>query len=405
MLKNKNNLFLIIGIVFIAFVLRAPIIAIGSLVKLIRIDLGITNGTAGFITTIPLFTFAVVSPFVSKISSRFGIRKTMLDGLIVLLCGILIRSYTGTPGVFIGTAVIGIGIAFGNVLIPAIIKSDFPLKVGLLTSIYTTAMAALGGVCAGISLPLANAANWGWRNSLGVWSILCIAAMTIWMPQVLNKGPKTAAPQKIRDTIKEKSVYLSGLAWQVTIYMGLQSLLYYSFIAWLPTIVQCKGNDAGTAGYLALMFQLVTIPPSLIVPLLADHMKNQKLLVTLSCIVYIIGMTGFLFSTSGIWLIISIALCGIGQAASFSLSICLIGLRSSNAKQASELSGMSQSVGYILAAIGPTLIGALYDFTSSWTIQIILFVAVIIILFLSGLYAGADKHLFKSTNEKQTSTT
>lgn len=387
-MKKSYAFLIILGILFISFNLRAPITAVGSIVELIQSEYNLSNAVAGFITTIPLIAFAVVSPFVAKISDKIGHSMTMMIGLFFILAGEIFRSYTGVFGLFLGTCVIGVGIAIGNVIIPAIIKLYFSNKVGLITSIYTSGMCIFAAVGAGISVPLAKGLGFGWKNALASWFILTIFTILIWLPQVFKNQNKT---KKVENNAKKTSIWKSKLAWWVTLFMGTQSLLFYSLVAWLPTIVMSKGLSDSFAGNMALLFQLMAIPATLVIPTLCDKFKDQKILVFISCIFYALGMFLFLLGKSPIIIIIAVICMAIGMGGSISLSIAFISLRSPNSSKASELSGMSQSAGYLFAAIGPIVTGFIFDLMSSWTIPLIIFIALIGFLGFCGIFAGSNK--------------
>ncbi len=252
MREKKSERWLLIAIVLIACNLRAAITGVGSLVGMIQRDLSLSSTVSGLITTIPLLAFAAVSPLASGLAQKRGLGKTLFAGFVVLAAGILVRSYLGTAGLFLGTVLVGGGIAVGNVLIPALIKGRFPQRVGSLTSLYTTAMAVFSGVAAGVSVPLANQV--GWRNTLAIWVVLAVLALIVWFPQrgvVLEHKAQQG---------QHKPLLKSGTAWWVSVYMGVQSLLFYSFVAWLPTILQAKGLSAETAGYFFSVYQLPVAP-------------------------------------------------------------------------------------------------------------------------------------------------
>lgn len=387
-MKKRDALLVILGILFISFNLRAPITAVGSIVEMIQTEYQLTNAVAGFITTLPLIAFAVVSPFVAKISGKIGHAKTMMMGLIFILLGEVVRSYTGAAGLFIGTAIIGVGIAIGNVIIPAIIKLYFSEKVGMVTSIYTSGMCIFAAVGAGISVPLAKGMNLGWKNALASWFILTLITIAIWFPQVAKKQ---AVVKNVQKNGSKTSIWSSKLAWWVTLYMGTQSLLFYSLVAWLPTIVTSKGMSDSFAGSMALLFQLMAIPATLLIPTLCDKFKDQRILVAVTCVIYALGMLCFLLSQGQMAIIIAVICMAIGMGGSISLSIAFISLRSPNPTRASELSGMSQSAGYLFAAVGPILTGLIFDIQSSWTMPLIIFIALIAFLAFCGMFAGNNK--------------
>ena len=383
-MKKSNSALLILGILFISFNLRAPITAVGSIVEMIQLEYGLSGAAAGFITTLPLLAFALVSPFVAGVSAKLGHAKTMLLGLCLILGGEAVRSYTGKAGLFVGTAIIGVGIAMGNVIIPAIIKLHFSHKVGAVTSVYTSGMCIFAAVGAGVSVPLAKGLNLGWKNTLFVWFLLTALTILIWLPQTREK---TVAVKKNHGE-KRSSVWKSPLAWWVTLFMGTQSLLFYSLVAWLPTIVASKGLSEAFAGNMALLFQLMAIPATLVIPALCDKYKDQRVLVYAVCAIYACGMALFLLGSSAVLMTLAVILMSIGMGGSISLSIAFISLRSHDSHKASQLSGMSQSAGYLFAALGPILTGFLNDMLASWTVPVALFIVLVGFLAICGRHAG-----------------
>ncbi|MBU3174124.1 CynX/NimT family MFS transporter [Clostridium estertheticum] len=383
-MNKPTKPFIILTIIFISFNLRAPITSVGSIINLIKGEFNLTSGMAGFITTLPLIAFAVFSPFVSKISSKFGYGLTMLGGLIFIILGELIRSYTNFFGLFAGTALIGMGIATGNVLIPSIIKLRFSKNVGVITSIYTTSMSVFAAIASGVSVPLAIGLKLGWENALAVWTLLTVITVFIWIPQ-LKESKITTNSQPIMKNTKGTSIWKSPLAWWVTLFMGTQSLVFYCLVAWLPSIITSRGMSAEFAGMMTLLFQLVGLPATLIMPIIADKFDDQRIITTISSLIYLVGMILLLVSNSTVLIIVSLILIGIGMGGSISLAITFISLRSPNARKAAELSGMSQSAGYLIAAVGPFFIGFIFDRTASFTIPIVILILFIIMLIYFGL--------------------
>jgi CP family cyanate transporter-like MFS transporter len=390
-MKLNSHLFLVfLGIVFVSFNLRAPITSVGPVIDLIQIRYDLNSSMAGFITTLPLLAFAIISPFVAKLNHKFGHGLTMFFGLLLIILGELIRSYTDIYGLFIGTAFIGIGIAIGNVLIPSVIKHKFKKNVGNVLSIYITSMCIFAALGSGLSIPMTEI--WGWNTSLAIWTILTVFTLLIWLPQLKKSGEYNNSDDlKIEEKMKSKSIWKSPLAWWVTLYMGTQSLLFYTLIAWIPSILLYKDFDAHFAGMMLLLFQLISLPATLLVPAIADKIRHQKLIATIITLIYLVGMVIFLFAISKSSVIISMIFLGLGMGGTISLAIGFISLRTPHAKKAAELSGMSQSAGYLLAAVGPILIGFIYDLSKSWTIPILMLILLIILLIFFGLKAGRDE--------------
>ncbi len=389
-MKNNEKAILIIGIIFIAFNMRAPITAVGPVLELIKSEYSLSNSMAGLITTIPLLAFAVVSPFVAKINNYLGYGKALMLGLLLLVMGELIRSYIGLLGLFIGTAFIGVGIAIANVLLPTIIKLKFSENVGIMTSVYTTSMSIFASIGAGISYPLASDYGLGFQSTFALSIPFAIVAMLIWLPQLKTPQPITDIENKI---ISSGSIWKSKQAWGITLFMGLQSLTYYAMVAWLPTILQSKGISAGLAGVITTIFQLAAIPIGFFVPIIALKLKIQSPIAVITFVFYFIGTSLILFTENYIMITIGVVLYSFGTGSSLSYAISLFSIRTKSAQRAGELSGMAQTAGYLVAALGPLVIGIIYDILQSTEVVLGLLLAVSVGLLITGYTAGRDVYI------------
>jgi len=397
--QYQGRILLILGIIFVAFTLRPALTSVGPLTSAIRAETGMSNGAVGLVTTLPLIAFGLLSPVVSRIARKFGIELSVLIGLIILGAGIILRSTNTIFLLFAGAAIIGFGIAICNVLLPGIVKQSFPKKVGLITGIYTLSMGICAGLAPGLSIPLAESLGLGWRLSLGTWIIMIILAICFWIPQLKRK--RSTAVRSAENHSKDPSIWLSPIAWQVTLFMGLQSLAYFSITPWLPEILHGKGYDLAVAGWMVTLLQFSGLPANLIIPVLADRLPNQKGIALAIGLINITGLIGLLFSTNKILTICCIALIGIALGAAISHSLTLIGLRAANAKQAADLSGMAQSVGYLLSALGPFVMGFLYDLFHSWSLPIFVIMIITIIFTVSGIGAGRNQYVFQEHSAQQ----
>ncbi len=395
---NSKTFFLMAGIIFVAFNLRPAITSVGPLIGAIRDETGISNSAAGLLTTLPLVAFALLSPFVPRIAQKLGSEWSILLGLTILGAGIAARSLGMLPPLYIGTVLIGLGVGLCNVLLPGMVKEKFPQKVGLLTGIYTFSMGICAGLAPGFSIPLAENLGLGWRLSLGVWTILIFIAIIVWLPQIRERKKKTAAPKV---SAPKGSIWSSPIAWQVTLFMGLQSMVYFSATTWLPEILHSQGREIAATGWMVTVLQFSGLPVNFIIPVLADRLPNQKGIALGIGLFTFAGLMGLLMNVNAIISNISIVLLGIGLGAAISHSLTLIGLRAENAKQAASLSGMAQSVGYLLAAAGPILIGSLYDLFHSWTVPLIFLMIITAIFTISGIGAGRDQFVLQGVQHKQ----
>jgi len=390
---NRMYRFLLLaGIIIIAFNLRPAITSVGPVIGLIRDDFGLSNWSAGVITSLPLLAFALISPLAPKIGNRYSNERTLVIGLIILLFGIGVRSISTVPLLYTGTFFVGIGIAFINVLLPSVIKEKFPAKVGLMTGVYSTAMGIFAAIASGLSIPIAEGLGLGWQIALLVWTIPAIIGIIIWI--YLSKGKKEENQQDMKDAkAKDNPIWRSPVAWQVACFMGFQSFLYYVIISWLPEILYDYGVTMSTAGWMLGVLQVIGLPFSFLIPVIAGRFKSQWWIACLLGAFSIAGYGILIIGNSSMAMIGSVVLMGIGLGGMFPLALTLLGIRTQNAEQAAKLSGMAQAFGYLLAAIGPMLIGYLHDITHAWTIPLLTLIGVSLIVITFGSLAGRDKYV------------
>ncbi|MFC7061711.1 CynX/NimT family MFS transporter [Halobacillus seohaensis] len=385
-----KQIWLIIGIILVAFNLRPSITAVGPLIGSIRDELAISNGMAGMLTTLPLLAFAVLSAIAPRIGLKIGNGLAILIGIAVLALGILIRSVEMLMTLFAGTALIGIGVAICNVLLPGIVKQKFPAKIGLLTGLYSISMSGFAAIGSGVSFPLAQTFDSGWQGSLMIWALLSTLAFIAWLPHSKIEKSGINIP---KIDIKNSPLFRSRLAWQVTIFMGMQSFMFYCLVAWLPEILQSRGMEPSTAGWMLSWMQIVGLPSTFLTPILAGRMRSQRRIVLTIGFFYLIGLAGLQFGAGLPLLTVSTAIIGLAQGSSISLALTLLSLRAASSAQAANLSGMAQSIGYFLAAIGPITIGFLFDLTGSWVLPIAIFASVVVAMIFAGVGAGKNEYV------------
>ncbi|NMD71731.1 MFS transporter [Bacillus sp. DNRA2] len=390
--KSIYKYILVAGIVLVAMNLRPAITSIGPLVGMIQKDLGLVHWSVGFLTSLPLIAFAFVSPMVPKLAKLLSNERSLIIGLLTLLIGIIIRFVPHTVFLFTGTLFVGIGIAICNVLLPVIVKEKFPRKFGLLTSVYSTSLTLMASVASGVSVPLASGLSLGWKNSLMIWGVPVVIAILIWI--FLDKR-NLGHEERIKPTrSKGNEIWRSALAWQIAFFFGFQSFMFYVTIAWLPEIMINRGVSLEMSGWLLSVTQLIGLPFSFIVPMIAGRFRSQQWLGVGLSICSVIGFAGLLWNGSYTMMLLSSMSLGIGLGGCFPLGLTFIGLRARDGRQASELSGMAQSVGYILAAIGPLFIGYLYDLTHHWTVPLITMVVISLLLVIFSVFAGREKYVY-----------
>lgn len=383
---------LIAGIVVVSFNLRPGITSVGPLIGMIRDDIGLVNWSAGLLTSLPLLAFAMMSPIVPSLGNRYTNERIMFGGLLLLIVGISLRSVSLVFFLFAGTILVGIGIAVCNVLLPGVIKEHFPTKVALMTSIYSTTMGVFAAIASGVSVPIAVGLDWGWKSALLIWTVPALIGVFIWA-FLMKKTDRHRETGMRYVTKSDGRIWRSPLAWQIAFYMGLQSSLFYITISWLPEILFDFGMAKSTAGWLLSYTQLIGMPASFIVPVLAGRMKTQAPIVLTLGTSAVVGFMGLLFGSSFPVLLISTTLIGIPLGGSFALALTFLALRARNAKHAAYLSGMAQSIGYLIAAAGPIFIGYLYDLTNAWTYPLVTLICITVLVMIFGVRAGQDRYV------------
>ncbi|MFF2479930.1 CynX/NimT family MFS transporter [Paenibacillus sp. NPDC058071] len=387
--KTAASWLLILGIAFVAANLRAPITSVGPLIGDIKQFVGLSNSAAGMLTTVPLLAFALLSPVAPKIARRFGMERTIFFSLLLLTAGIVCRSFSGTAALFGGTVLLGMGIAVCNVLLPSLVKRDYSNKVGLVTGIYSVSMNLCGALASGLSVPLARYAGLGWSGALNAWLLLAVIGILFWLPALKSDRLQAAVSGTGETEIK---LSRSPLAWQVTIYMGMQSSIFYIFVAWFPEILISRGMSSDKAGWMLFLFQFAMLPFTFLVPIIAGRMKDQRPLVVLTTVLYLAGIGGLFFADNRLVPLWS-ALVGIGGACSFGLALIFFTARTRNAHEAARLSGMAQSLGYLLAAVGPLLFGLLHDATQHWTVPLMAMLVIALLIFAFGMGAARNRQI------------
>lgn len=383
----SSRLLLTIALVLVAVNLRPALSGVGPMLTAIRGDTGLSAAGAGGLITLPVICFGLIAPVGAWLARRFAIERIILAGMGVLAASIGLRVWFGLPGLFIGTLFVGASIGVVMVLLPGIIKRDFPRSVGLVTGLYTMALCLGAAVAAGAVVPILQVVDGSWRFTLAIWALPVLAAAAVWT--VATRGLAShAAPTRYR----VRGLRSSALAWQVALFMGLQSVLAYCVFGWLPTILIDRGFtpiDAGAALSVSILAQLAT---ALAGPWLATRGKDQRVAAVVPNLATLVALMGCMYApTEQVWFWAVIL--GLAQGGSFSVAMMLVVLRAPNAHVVAPLSGMTQLVGYLLAALGPLVAGLTRDLSGGWNVAAVFFVLVGFCAVGVGLKAGRAQHV------------
>jgi MFS transporter, CP family, cyanate transporter len=381
---RRRRISVAVGLLLVAFNLRPSIAALSPILGAIRRSTGLSAAGAGLLTSLPLICFGVLAPVAPRLVRRRGTGAVLLGCLVVLLAGIVVRS-TSSPGLFLGTLLIGMAVAIANVLMPGIVKRDFPQRVGLMTGLYTMMLSAGAALAAGATAPLARALGGSWRLAAGAWAIPVVVAIAVIVPMRSHGRPPP-------DTISEPTATLwkSPVAWSVTVFMGVQSLEFYSALAWLPTVFHDRGVSVVSAGLLLAVSNAVGIVAALVTPWIVQRLPDVRVSVLGSVAFFVVGTSGLLVDPRHIDALWAVLL-GCGQGSAISLALMMMVLRSTNTHEAMALSGMAQGVGYLIAAIGPAMVGALYDVAHDWSLPLSVLLALLVVQGGAGYLAGRDR--------------
>ena len=385
--RTGSAALLLFGVLLVATNFRAPITAIGPVLEQVRAAFALGTAQAGLLTTLPLLAFAVVSPFAAALARRFGLERTLFGALVVIAAGIALRSAPAVACLYLGTALVGAGIAVGNVLLPGLVKRDHPDDIARVTVVYSMTMGLVAALASMLAVPLAKTSG-GWPLALGAMIVLPLASAVAWIPHLRRHArPAPDAPAAPR----EGRVWSSALAWHVTLFLGLNSFVYYVVVSWLPAILAERGYAATAAGNLHGLLQLATSVVGLLLLPLVRRLDDQRPLAAGVALLTCAGLAGLCVAPGAA--VLWVALIGLGAGATFILALSFVGLRSARASQAAALSGMAQCVGYLLAATGPTLAGALHDAAGGWNAVLALCATASLVTAVFGVLAARRRTL------------
>lgn len=380
--SQRSRWLLLAGLMAVALNLRPALTSLAPLLTDIQTQTGLSATEAGLLTTAPVLCLGLFGPLAPWLARRIGNERTVALFLLILAGGCALRAVAPPYGLYLGTLMAGAGIGVIGVLLPGLVKREFPEHAAHLTGVYTLLLCLGAGLAAGLTVPTAAFFNHSWETGLALWSLPAVLALLLWSPQL--SSPVNPGAQGTEQTV---AIWRDSLAWQVTFFMGLQSSLAYSVFGWLPLIFQSRGASALEGGLLlsaSLAAQLLT---ALCGPLIATRWRDQRPAVVLFLTLTLVGLLCCLFAPMQLaWLWTTIL--GLGQGGLFSVALALIVLRVRDAHTAGRLSGMAQGVGYTLAALGPLLVGVLHDWRNDWLAVAVLFCTIVGAALITGLGAG-----------------
>lgn len=393
---KKSSKFLFPGLMMMGLILRVPFTSIPPILTNIARGFHISVNSLGILTTIPLLMFAFFSPIAPRIAQKFGIAHTFAGVLILLMIGSLLR-IVNVPLLFIGTALIGIGIAMLNVLMPSAVMTYFPNKIGNLTAIYTTVMTCATAMMSALAVPITRHSSW--KMVIIVLTVLLAITFVIWVPNFKceSRNQVDSSVTNHKQSSCHVSVWKTPKAWILLVFSGLQSLLFYTGLTWFPTMATEAGLSQTLAGNLSGVYSLVGIPLSLVLPAIIEKFscRKRQLLMVFFDALGIIGIIMLFWQRASFiyWLIVSL-LIGCAVGALFPYLMTTFSLKATTPEHSAELSGMCQSGGYLLAAVGPLLFGYGHTLFHSWILVTGCLLGLTIIMTVANILLECEKKIY-----------
>ncbi|MGH3477284.1 MAG: CynX/NimT family MFS transporter [Nocardioidaceae bacterium] len=374
------------AVLLLAFNLRPAVTSLGAVLDDVLDGLGLSATAAGVLTALPVVCFAAFGAVAPRLARRYGTPQVIAISVAAIALGLTLRAVTGSAVLFLVLTVVGLaGMATGNVLLPAIVKSHFPNAIGRMTGLYTTSIAIGTALAAALTVPVGDLAG-GWRGGLFLWGATAAVALIPWLAIARTEPNRPAPDRRDRGVATRLRMSRTPVAWALAVYFGSQSIQAYAAFGWLPQVFRDAGFDATSAGLFLAGVPAVGIPVALALPYLAARRPDQRPYVVVCVVAFAAGYLGLVAAPSSLpWL--WIVLLGIGGGA-FPLALTMIGLRARTADVTARLSGFAQSIGYIGAASGPVAVGALYDVTDGWTVPIGLLIALLVPQLVAGWIAA-----------------
>jgi CP family cyanate transporter-like MFS transporter len=380
------------AIVLLTINLRTVIAGLPPLLSMISADLRLSGVAAGLLTTLPAVFFGALAPVAPRLARRMSLERLLAGCAALTALGAGLRGVDGAPALFAGTVVAGAAMGVGQAALPMLIRARHENRTGLFTGAYTMALplgATLGAI---VAVPLEEALGGSWRGSLAVWALPAAIATLVWLPAALRTGTRVAADAPA-------ALFRDRLAWAVALFMGIQSMAFYSALAWLPTILEANGYSSGRAGTLQALNALMSVPTAFLVPVFAARRARQHSLLVGMVALNAAGAIGMLAAPglAPLWIVVL----GWGYGGTLGLAMILPSLRARDAATAASLMAMSLCVGFLVASMGPWILGGVHDLSGDWTAPLLALLVISLLALIPGVPATRDSAIGLTAGERR----
>ncbi|MDO4903249.1 MAG: MFS transporter [Limosilactobacillus sp.] len=385
---KKHSSLLMLGLVLLGVCMRMPITSIPSVIKEIAATFHVAPTSLGILTTIPLLCFGLLSSIVSSTAQRIGNEMTLAIGMVLMFVGSYLR-IINFPLLMVGTVMVGMAITCINVLLPAIISDKYPEKIGSVTGLYNMAMTLFAAIGAYAIAPITNASSW--QTAVIVISVIALVTTIVWLPN-LKYNDRGESDNGAADA--GTNMWKKLNAWWMLLFFGFQCFVFYSIVAWLPTMAMDAGLNSDQSSLIAGLLQLFALPFAFAVPVIASKMSDRRPILIAAGVASMIGAVMLLFPVdSFVYFCIVALLMGAGSTTTFVLAMTLFGLKTKSVADTRNLSGMVQSVGYLIAALGPVIVGNLNAHTHNWVASSIVIFASALLFTIFGILLERHEHI------------
>ena len=369
-------------IVLLALNLRTVFASLPPLLTEVRADLGLSAATAGLLTTLPVVLLGALAPLAPRLAQRFPIERVLVACALLTAAGLGVRGVGGVAALFAGTLLAGAAIAITQVLIPVLIRDRYPDSTGPLMGVMSAGITLSAALASGLAVPIERLLGGSWPASLAAWALLALVAAAAWLPRAVRSRTEV-------DRGPALSLWRVPLAWSVAVFFAMQSMAFYGTLAWLPSILRDDGYHAGAAGGLTALAQIVQFAPAFLVPVVAARRPSQGALLAGIVGFAVAGLIG-LVSAPGVAVLWMVFL-GIGQGGALGMALILPVLRGGDIRTVAALTAMSMCAGYLIASVGPFLVGAAHDLSGNWTVPVVVLIAMTAFEAVPGVNAVRDR--------------
>ena len=364
--------------VLLAVNLRTVIASLPPLLSNVRDDLGLSGAAAGLLTTLPVLLFGLLAPVAPRLARRVAVERVLVICTFVTAAAAALRGIDSVAALFAGSCIAGAAVAIAQAVLPVFIRVGHPHDTGRLTGAYSMSLPMGATIAGALSVPLSHAFGDSWPRSLAFWALPAALAALLWLPAAIAGDTKvTGRPAE--------PLRREPLAWAVAAFFGVQSMAFYAGLAWLPEMLQAGGWSDTSAGTLQALNALVSAAPAFAVPVLAARMRSQLPLLVALVAIGAVGVLGILVApgVAPLWMV----MIGIAQGGTLGLGLILPVLKAEHASDVASLTAMTLSLGYVVAATGPWLLGVLHDVSDGWKAPIVALLCITLVELVPGARA------------------